>query len=101
MGGQMPSAFGGYDYWLLSQAIDVIEPYNIGCNREMLRSFKPGMPCFITGFRSNDMEIWRHWIQLLHGDRGVIIYDEENRFLDDEGNVLPYGEPFMYPCTGN
>ena len=43
-GWQAPSAFGGYDYWLLSKAIDVIEPYNIGVNREIWRSFAPHKP---------------------------------------------------------
>lgn len=39
LGCQMPSAFGGYNYWLLSHVMTAIEPYNIGDNREMWRSF--------------------------------------------------------------
>ena len=95
VGGQMPSAFGGYDYWQLSGVIDMIEPYNIGNSREAWRSFAPEKPAFMTAFSSSNTEVWRHWYQALHGDRGVIIYDEGNRFLDDDCNVLDYGKPFV------
>ena len=94
-GAQMPSPFGGYDYWLLSDAIDVIEPYNIGNNRELWRSFAPEKPAFMTSFASDSSEVWRHWLQALHGDRGVIIYDEENRFMDEDCHVTAYGKPFV------
>lgn len=85
VGCQMPAAFGGYDYWLLSHAIDVIEPYNIGNNREIWRSFAPHKPAFTTSFGFSEFEVWRLWHQALHGDRGIIIYDEENCYLDDKG----------------
>jgi hypothetical protein len=90
-GCQMPSAFGGYDYWRLSQAIDVAEPYNIGSNREIWRSFAPQKPAVTTGFGADDMELWRLWFQALHGDRGVIIYDEENRYLEPAGTPTKLG----------
>lgn len=92
VGGQAPSAFGGYDYWLLSKAIDVIEPYNIGVNREIWRSFAPRKPALTTGFGADPMEIWRLWYQALHGDRGVIIYDEKSRYLDATGGLTTLGE---------
>nr|MDD6336752.1 beta-galactosidase trimerization domain-containing protein [bacterium] len=93
VGGQMPGAFGGYDYWHLTRALDVIEPYNIGNNREIWRSLAPEKPVFMTTFEVTPFEIWRHWYQALHGDRGTIIYDEKNRYLDQEGEVTPYGAP--------
>ncbi len=92
VGGQAPSAFGGYNYWLLSKAIDVIEPYNIGVNREIWRSFAPHKPALTTGFGADPIEIWRLWYQALHGDRGVIIYDEKNRYLDAAGGLTALGE---------
>ncbi len=91
VGCQMPAAFGGYDYWLLSQAIDVAEPYNIGNNREIWRSFAPRKPALTTGFGADPTEIWRLWYQALHGDRGVIIYDEQNRYLQPDGQLTPLG----------
>ena len=95
VGAQMPSTFGGYDYWLLSKAMDVIEPYNIGNNRELWRSFAPEKPVFMTGFSSSPHEVWRHWHQALHGDSGVIIYDEKARFLDEHCGITDYGRPFV------
>ncbi len=92
VGGQMPAGFGGYDYWLLSQALDVMEPYNIGNNREIWRSFAPGKPALTTGFGADDNEVWRLWYQALHGDLGVIIYDEENRYLDAAGKPTALGQ---------
>jgi hypothetical protein len=92
VGCQMPAAFGGYDYWLLSQAIDVAEPYNIGNNREIWRSFAPEKPALTTGFGADDQEVWRLWYQALHGDMGVIIYDEDNRYLDASGKPTELGE---------
>jgi hypothetical protein len=92
VGCQMPSAFGGYDYWLLSRAIDVAEPYNIGNNREIWRSFTPQKPALTTGFGADAQEVWRLWYQALHGDLGVIIYDEQNRYLDPEGKPTALGE---------
>jgi hypothetical protein len=91
VGCQMPSAFGGYDYWLLTQAIDVAEPYNIGNNREIWRSFAPKKPALTTGFGADDHEVWRLWYQALHGDMGVIIYDEKNRYLDAAGKPTSLG----------
>jgi hypothetical protein len=92
VGCQMPAAFGGYDYWLLSQALDVVEPYNIGNNREIWRSFAPGKPALTTGFGADDHEVWRLWYQALHGDMGVIIYDEKNRYLDRSTKPTELGE---------
>ncbi|MBI1792110.1 MAG: beta-galactosidase, partial [Acidobacteria bacterium] len=40
-GAQMPSAFGGYDLWRLSQVVDWAEPYDIAGSREVWRSFLP------------------------------------------------------------
>ncbi len=92
VGCQMPAAFGGYDYWLLSQALDVAEPYNIGSNREIWRSFAPHKPALTTGFGADAREVWRLWYQALHGDMGVIIYDEKNRYLDGDGKPTALGE---------
>lgn len=87
LGCQMPAAFGGYDYWLLSQVMDFVEPYNIGNNREVWRSFAPQKPAMTTGFGFGDFEVWRLWYQALHGDEGIIIYDEKNQYLDADGKL--------------
>jgi hypothetical protein len=90
-GCQMPAAFGGYDYWLLSQILDNIEPYNIGNSRELWRSFAPRKPAISTGFGFDRFEIWRLWHQALHGDLGLYVYDEKFACLDADGQPTPAG----------
>jgi len=65
---KMPG-WGGYDYFRLSQALTAIEPYNIGNNVEILRSFNPAMPLVTTSFARGPWEQHRIWYELLHGAR--------------------------------
>ncbi|MEO6033807.1 MAG: hypothetical protein ABIQ35_00980, partial [Verrucomicrobiota bacterium] len=78
-GTQMPSAFGGYDLWRLSQVLDWVEPYDIGNAREIFGSFMPGKPVMTTVFE-NDAEHARRrlWHLLLEGDRGCIVWWSED-----------------------
>jgi hypothetical protein len=102
-GCQMPSAFGGYDYWRLSQAMDTIEPYNIGNSRELWRSFAPDKPASSTTFGTKKEEIWRLWYEFLHGDRGVCIYDEKNVYLTDDAkptDIAAKTGPTYHELTG-
>ena len=78
-GTQMPSAWGGYDLWRLSQVLDWIEPYDIGNAREILGSFMPGKPMVTTVFeKDTDHARRRLWHLLLEGDRGCIIWWSED-----------------------
>jgi len=75
-GAQMPSAYGGYDWWRLCQVMNFVEPYNIGNNREIIRSFSgKNMICFITLFEVSERAKWLLWYHMLHGDKGVILWD--------------------------
>jgi hypothetical protein len=78
-GTQMPSAFGGYDLWRLSQALDWVEAYDIGNAREIFGSFMPGRPILTTVFESDtDHARRRLWHLLLGGDRGCIVWWSED-----------------------
>jgi hypothetical protein len=78
-GTQMPHAFGGYDLWRLSQALDWVEPYDIGNAREILGSFMPGKPILCTVFEKETNPARRRlWHLLLEGDRGCIIWWSED-----------------------
>ena len=78
-GTQMPSAWGGYDLWRLSQVLDWIEPYDIGNAREILGSFMPGKTFVTTVFeKDTDHARRRLWHLLLEGDRGCIIWWSED-----------------------
>ncbi|MFB3883217.1 MAG: beta-galactosidase [Armatimonadota bacterium] len=72
---QMPATFGGYDLWRLSQALDWIEPYDIGESHAIFRSFMPGAPIYATLFEHDPNAASRRlWHLLLNGDHGVIIW---------------------------
>ena len=78
-GTQMPHAFGGYDLWRLSQALDWVEPYDIGNAREIFGSFMPGKPMVTTVFEKETGPARRRlWHLLLEGDRGCIVWWSED-----------------------
>ncbi len=78
-GTQMPSAFGGYDLWRLSQVLDWIEPYDIANAREILGSFMPGKTFLTTvGEQNGNQAARRLWHLLLEGDRGCIVWWSED-----------------------
>lgn len=92
---QMPSAWGGYDLWRMSQAVDWVEPYNIAGSREVFRSFLPqGTPILSTLFGSDFNAIRRKlWWSLLHGDRGVIVWDDDaSRAIRKTEDGMPFTE---------
>ena len=75
VGGQEPSAFGGYDYARLLRKIQFIEAYNLGSSQAVIRSFNPhnAIPTVTTHFhRDVDDTIWQAWYYLAHGNRGFI-----------------------------
>lgn len=91
-GTQMPSAWGGYDLWRLSQVIDWVEPYDICNSREIFRSFMPkDAPILSTVFGTDyDRIKLRLWWLLLHGDKGCIVWDDErSRCIDKNQPDLP------------
>ena len=85
-GGQLPG-WGGYDYALLSKALTAIEPYDYACNVEIIRSFSPEMPILTTSFATGLWEKQRVWYELLHGSRGLILWDDKRQFVGRDGTV--------------
>jgi hypothetical protein len=89
-GGQMPG-WGGYDYARLTKAINFFEPYDIGNNIEIIRSLAPATPVVTTAFAHGPWEKHRVWYELLHGNRGLIIWDDKNEFVNRDGTPAPRG----------
>ncbi|MBI1745671.1 MAG: beta-galactosidase trimerization domain-containing protein [Acidobacteria bacterium] len=86
-GGQAPSAFGGYDWWKLMQAVEFLEPYDLGGSREIIRSFNTrAIPIvqtlFVSAAKRTEM-LWRLWYYLAHGDRGVILWSSDEYFQNN------------------
>ena len=75
VGGQGPSAFGGYDYARLMRKLQFIESYNLGSSQAIIRSFNPrnALPAVTSVFhKSAEDDIWQTWYYLAHGNRGHI-----------------------------
>jgi hypothetical protein len=89
-GAQMPG-WGGYDYSRIVDAINYIEPYDIGNNIEIIRSLNPRMAVVTTSFATGDWEKHRVWYELLHGNRGLIIWDDKAGFLGPGNTIADRG----------
>lgn len=81
VGGQQPSAYGGFDYSLLRHSLQWMEAYDIGGTNEILRSFWAKTPrryqmqtYFASGNAARDR--WFLWYYLAHGNRGVIAWPD-------------------------
>ena len=89
-GAQMPG-WGGYDYARLTAALNFFEPYDIGKNIEIIRSLAPKTPVVTTSFARGPWEKHRVWYELLHGNRGLIIWDDKFEFVNRDGTPGPRG----------
>ena len=110
-GGQVPFAFGWYNYENVVKHIDVIEPYNGGNNVEVIRSLnrdvimisthgfqhKPGAPLTEEERLYQNRAPQPIWWGLFHGHRGSIIWDAnlpEYRFVDEQMQLTPAAQTF-------
>ncbi len=100
-GGQVPG-WGGYDYSRLAKVLTAMEPYDIGANMEILQSLNPNMVRLITTGGKGPQEKWRLWYELLHGNRGLIVWDDKYEFVNKDGTVGARGQeaaPFYKELT--
>ncbi len=90
-GGQMPG-WGGYDYSRISKVLNAIEPYDIGRSVDIVHSLNPNMVIMSTSFAAGDRERQRVWYELLHGNRGLIIWDEGEKYVQKDGQPSDVGK---------
>lgn len=83
-GGQMPG-WGGYDYSRIVKSLTAIEPYDIGRSVDIVHSLDASMPILSTGFASGPWGEHQVWYELLHGERGLIIWDENHAYVQKDG----------------
>jgi hypothetical protein len=86
-GAQIPG-WGGYDYSRLATTVDAMEIYDFADNVEIVRSFNPKMIMLtVTGVGREPYEHHRLWRETLRGTRGLILWDERNEYVDENGQV--------------
>jgi hypothetical protein len=94
-GTQLPGSHNGCDWWKVDQIIDYLQPYSVGGQDELHRSFNPKL--ILTGFTGYalsglplEYEIWRRF---LHGHRGASIFWGYS-FLDPDLTLNAQGRSF-------
>jgi len=92
-GGQAPGPWGGFDYAMLSRAVQWMEAYDIHGTNEILRSFwnEERRPRMQTFFSSRDPKIdsWFLWYYMLHGNHAVIAWPD-GWFRVGEQDIAPH-----------
>jgi Beta-galactosidase trimerisation domain/Beta-galactosidase len=80
VGGQQPSAYGGYDYALLSRAVQWMESSDLGGTNEILRSFwnrpRRAQAQTFDARWPHKMNVWTLWHRLAHGNQATIAWPE-------------------------
>ncbi|HUK42788.1 MAG TPA: alpha-amylase family protein, partial [Candidatus Acidoferrales bacterium] len=80
VGGQQPSAYGGYDYALLSRAVQWMESSDLGGTNEILRSFwnhpRRAQAQTFDARWPHRMNVWLLWHRLAHGNQATIAWPE-------------------------
>jgi len=97
-GAQVPG-WGGYDYGLLAGAVDVMEIYDTGNALELARVFNPALIPLGTAFSYGPREAHRAWRELLHGGRGMVVWDDAGDVVGPDGAAGPRGR-FLQGLAG-
>lgn len=83
-GGQA-AGWGGWDYGLLAEAIDLIEIYDHGGNRAAAHGLNPKLILLSTSHVATPAEWHRLWRQVLLGTRGTVIWDGKRDVVAPDG----------------
>ena len=89
-GVQIPG-WGGYDYSLLVDAVDVMELDDL----PLAHSLNPRLIMLTTSFGGEPRDIHAIWRDLLAGSRGMILWDGEDAIVRDDATV---GDPRRSVC---
>lgn len=89
-GAQIPG-WGGYDYTLLARAVDLMEIYDNGEALDLAMAFNPALIPLRTSFDTGPRELHGIWRHVLHGGRGMIVWDEADDVVGPDGRPGPRG----------
>ena len=89
-GAQVPG-WGGYDYGRLAGAVDVMEVYDSGNALDLAQAFNPRLLTLRTSFGTGPSEVHSIWQSVLRGSRGIIVWDEDDTVVADDGSPGPRG----------
>ncbi|HET6182742.1 MAG TPA: alpha-amylase family protein [Acetobacteraceae bacterium] len=92
-GAQVPG-WGGYDYSLLSHAVDVMEVYDAGQNMSLLQAFNPRVLPVMTAFGGSPAHLYRLWRLVLDGARAVVIWDANPPLITPDDRITARGEAY-------
>lgn len=76
-GTQMPSAYGGFDYWKISNNVSWVEYYDCNGSREIMKGFMPKEYPLIHAVSLGgnvSSQFPRVWHAILHGDSGTLVW---------------------------
>jgi hypothetical protein len=92
-GAQIPG-WGGYDYTLLSHAVDLMEIYDDGENLPIVRSLNPLLVTLTTSFGASAADIHQIWRELLRGTRGLVLWDDNESIVRADGSLGERGAAY-------
>ena len=98
-GAQIPG-WGGYDYGRLAHSVDVMEIYDAGQAMDLARAFNPGLITLRTSFGQGPAEIHQAWSSVLRGSRGIVVWDEADDVVADDGAAGPRGRELAALTAG-
>ena len=98
-GAQVPG-WGGYDYGRLAHAVDVMEIYDSGNSLEVAHGLNPALIPLHTAFETGLRADHAAWRDLLHGGRGLIVWDELNDTVRSDGEPGPRGRALAALVAG-
>jgi hypothetical protein len=83
-GTEMPSPFGGYDWYRLGRTVRLHEAYDIGDSVECLRSFAPPRARIFRTFSGSGAGVEHaNWRYLFHDHTGLILWGPGGRVVRD------------------
>lgn len=98
--GAQPPGWGGYNYSRLATAVDVLELYDADNNVEIVRSLAPSVVTLSTTSLASPEQTHEIWHGLLMGERGMVLWDPENAFVNDDGNPTQRGKALATLVSG-